>query len=122
MPSIEEGNKRRHQRRIDALENLRDQLIALGHPDDVRIAECSSLEIVDHLEYGETARLIVWFAGVALYIDSLDQPGRYTIAKRSGTSLTTAGVRCDDVDDTGALAVYHRYRVQYGLPVPALIN
>ncbi len=123
LPRVSAEQRRQHQARVDALAGLRDQLIALGHPADVRIGlsgEC--LEVIASMAYGETARLIVWFGhSVALYIDSLETPGRYMIDQRYETergfaTLTSAGKGAGDVDDAGALRIYRRFLARYGLP------
>ncbi|MFI6910478.1 hypothetical protein ACIBKY_55175 [Nonomuraea sp. NPDC050394] len=117
VPRIPALQRRQHQARVDALTGLRDQLIALGHPAGIRIDLAGdSLEIVESMEYGETARLIVWFGhGVALYIDSLNAPGRYMIDQRyetlrGVTTVTSAG------RDADALRIYRRFLARYGLP------
>lgn len=119
---ITAAQRRHHADKVAAITNLRDKIAAEGHPTNIRInLACESLEIIESMVCGEMVRLIVWFGGGwALYIDSLAESGRYEIDQReetgSGCVISSAGDSARDVDDDGALSVYHRYLARYGLP------
>lgn len=116
------AQKSAHQARVQAITELRDQVVQGGHPADLRMSiGTESTQIIEHMGFGGMARLIVRFgAGRALYIDSLDEPGRFKVDQYDAGDRNVSSITdvpgCDDIDAVRVIRVYHRFLARYGLP------